>query len=294
MSLERERDILAEADRHGTAVLAFDAMNYAMIAAAVQGAAAAKRPVIVMLYPEMAGYVSLEGFLALVKEQARQVRIPVGIHLDHCSDFAYIVRALKAGFPSVMADGSLLPLDENIAFTASVVRTAKAFGADVEGELGHVGKAANEGDYIVSDLYTPVEEARVFAEATGVTALAIAFGSAHGNYKRPPKLDITRLKEINQAVKTPLVLHGGSGIPKEQLTEAFHNGINKFNVGTEFSYLNQKYTGQYFEQEMERDGACGHVEYAREKLSAYIAEKCRLTTCTAEPGTTGNSLEEIL
>ena len=278
MSLERVRDILAEADRRGTAVLSFDAMNYAMIAAAVQGAAAAKRPVIVMLYPEMAGYVSLEGFVSLVKEQARQVRIPVGIHLDHCNNFEYLVSALRAGFPSVMADGSLLPLEENIAFTASVVRTAKAFGADVEGELGHVGKAAREGDYLSSDLYTQVEEARIFTEATEVTALAIAFGSAHGNYTRPPKLNIMRLREINEAVKTPLVLHGGSGIPNEQLTDAFRNGINKFNVGTEFSYLNQKYTGQYFQQTEDRDGACGHVEYAREKLSEYIREKCGLSS----------------
>lgn len=275
MALERVRDILKLADGHQTAVYAFDALDLNTIAAAVEGAERARRPVIVMLYPPMAKACPLTVFAEMVRQCAKGAKVPVGLHLDHCSDPDFILAALKAGFTSVMADGSMLPLEENIAFTRGIVEMAKKFDADVEGELGHVGLGTQTGDYGSEDLYTKPEDARRFAEETGAASLAVAIGSAHGVYVKAPKLSIDRLKEINRATDIPLVLHGGSGIPEDQLVEAFANGINKFNVGTEFYALEEKLSrevyadanpARIFEEAME----------IREGLTGYIAQKVAL------------------
>lgn len=278
MSLERVKDILSEADRHQAAVLAFDAVDYVTVTAVVEGAEQADRPVIVMLYPEMAGYCTLEGFAALVKEAASRVHVPVGLHLDHCSNFEFIVHAMQKGFSSVMADGSVLPLEENIRFTSEVVRIARIFSVDVEGELGHVGRGVRTEDYTKEDTYTSPEEAKIFTEATEVDSLAVAFGSAHGVYIREPRLDIGRLTEIDKAVHTPLVLHGGSGIPEAQVKEALKSGINKMNIGTELFCHSQKYLRDYLLQEENLQGGCGHMDYAKEHLTEYVRKKCELTT----------------
>lgn len=178
-----------------------------------------------------------EIFVETVRDVAKNVKVPVGIHLDHCSDFDYIVAAMRCGFDSIMYDGSMLPVEENIKNTAEIVKVAKAFGADVEAELGRVGFASTVADQNDTDKYTKPEVAAAFCEQSGCSSVAVAIGSAHGFYKETPKLDIERLKKINAATDVPLVLHGGSGIPNDQLEVAFREGINKFNVGTEFFYL---------------------------------------------------------
>lgn len=278
MSLERVRDILKDADRHQSSVIAYDAFDYNTISSAIAGAADVRRPVIVMLYPSMDQYMPLEAFAATVRECAAKVNIPVGLHLDHCSDYDYIVKAMRAGFTSVMADGSSLPMEENIAFTSRVVRAARLLDVDVEGELGHVGSAQKQEDYQEADRYTRPEDAKLFAETTGVASLAVAIGSAHGFYTETPKLDIERLKEIDRATETLLVLHGGSGIPKEQLVEAFRYGINKFNVGTEFFWLNHESYRSYYKENPETRDSFGYFPYVQRRLREYISEKCMLTT----------------
>lgn len=278
MALEKVRDILAEADKHKTSVIAFDAVDFPTISAAIYGAAAARRPVIVMLYPDMDRYLPLETFATLVKNLASKVHVPVGLHLDHCSNYDYIVNAIRLGFTSVMADGSMLPFDENVAFTSSVVKTARIFDADVEGELGHVGRGTNSDDYTVEESYTRPEDAAKFADLTGVTSLAIAIGSAHGVYTSTPHLSIKRLEEINHATDIPLVLHGGSGIPHEQLTQAFKKGINKFNVGTEFFKLNQTAADEFFKLNPPPQNSFEHIDYVQRKLQDYIEQKILLTT----------------
>lgn len=279
MALEKIRDILKMADAHQTAVYAFDALDLNTIEAVIQGAERAGKPVIAMLYPSMHAVCPLHVFAEMVKTCARNVRVPVGLHLDHCSDFDFILSAIREGFTSVMADGSLLPLEENIAFTKQVVRCAKVFDVDVEGELGHVGSGGNTGDYDSEALYTLPEDARRFSEETGVASLAVAIGSAHGVYAKAPKLSIDRLKEINAATPTPLVLHGGSGIPEDQLVQAFANGINKFNVGTEFFMLNTRLTHEAPEKADPRK-PFGETLYIREGLTDYIEKKlalCRIS-----------------
>lgn len=278
MALEKVRDMLAAAQRSNTAVIAFDACDYNTICACIKGAELARRPIIVMLYPTMRSLFSFGAFAAAVKELAREASVPVGLHLDHCSDPNLIFSAIRDGFTSVMADGSAMPFEENIAFTKSVVDMAGVFDVDVEGELGHVGQVAAGFDYQDSDRFTRPAEAAEFAERTGVASLAVAFGSCHGVYTAAPNLDLERLAQINKATDVPLVLHGGSGIPDEQLEKAFSLGINKFNVGTEFFMLNSKLTHEYHADHYAPEQMFGDLSYIRGGLSEYISKKLQLCT----------------
>lgn len=240
MSVEKVGTILKMADEANTTAIAFNCTDYNTIVSVVKVAEELSKPVICMLYPEHAylkHWTTPKIFVETVRDVAKNVKVPVGIHLDHCSDFDYIVAAMRCGFDSVMYDGSMLPVEENIKNTAEIVKVAKAFGADVEAELGRVGFASTVADQNDTDKYTKPEVAAAFCEQSGCSSVAVAIGSAHGFYKETPKLDIERLKKINAATDVPLVLHGGSGIPNDQLEVAFREGINKFNVGTEFFYL---------------------------------------------------------
>lgn len=276
MALEKVRDLLDAAQKENTSIIAFDACDYNTIYACIKGAELARRPVIVMLYPTMRSVFSFGAFAATVKDLAKNASVPVGLHLDHCSDVSVITEAIRDGFTSVMADGSAMPLEENIAFTKSVVDIAKIFDVDVEGEIGHVGQVAGGFDYQNADTFTRPDEAAIFAERTGVTSMAVAFGSCHGMYKATPNLDLERLVQIDKSTDVPLVLHGGSGIPEEQLHKAFQMGINKFNVGTEFFMLNTKLCREsYTSDEILKNPFAG-VTSIRKGLTEYIAKKLEL------------------
>ncbi len=279
MALEKVRDMLASAQRANTSVIAFDACDYNTICACVKGAEIARRPVIVMLYPSMSSIFSFGAFASAVKDLARNASVPVGLHLDHCSDANVILSAIRDGFTSVMADGSAKPFEENAAFTRQIVDMAGIFDVDVEGELGHVGQVAAGDDYSDKDSFTRPDEAVEFVGRTGVTSLAIAFGSCHGVYRSTPNLDLDRLAQIDKATSIPLVLHGGSGIPADQLEKAFAMGINKFNVGTEFFLLyNQLVHRFHTEDYVEKPFA--DLAYIRKGLTEYIAQKLQLCALT--------------
>ena len=289
MAFCKVRDILQMGVRDNAAVYAFVGYSMDQIYAVIKGAEKANKPVIMMYYPTPWGIEQypFSYFAASVKAFAEKASVPVGLHLDHCSDIDVIMAAVRAGFTSVMADGSSLPFEENVKFTNEVVRFAKVFDVDVEGELGHVGVASRTEDYVASEdginvgeggvsaekLYTTVEEAKRFTELVDVTSLAVAFGSAHGVYKVTPHLSIQRLSEINAAIDTPLVLHGGSGIPDEQMAEAFCHGINKINVGTEFGMLTNQLNKEAFTGAAEPGR---ETIYVREHLVDYIADKVQL------------------
>lgn len=280
MALEKVRDLLSAAQKENTSIIAFDACDYNTIYACIKGAEIARRPVIVMLYPTMKSVCSFGSFSATVKDLAKDASVPVGLHLDHCSELPMIVEAIRDGFTSVMADGSAMPLEENIAFTKSVVDIAKIFDVDVEGEIGHVGQVAGGFDYQNADTFTRPDEAAIFAERTKVTSMAVAFGSCHGMYKATPNLDLERLVEIDKSTDVPLVLHGGSGIPEEQLHQAFQKGINKFNVGTEFFMLNTKLCREaYTSDEIIKNPFSG-ISSIRKGLTEYIAKKLELCKMT--------------
>lgn len=240
MALERVSEILKMADQARTSAIGFNCTDFNMVHSAITVAEELNKPVIIMLYPEHARdkmWTTTAAFAQMVKSEAKKVKVPVGLHLDHCSDYAYILEAIKNGFQSVMYDGSMLPLEENIKNTREVVKAAKAMGADVEAELGHVGFADTVTDQSNLDMYTKPDVAARFCEETGCSSIAVAVGTAHGFYKETPKLDIERLKAINAATDVPLVMHGGTGVPEDQLAVAFQEGINKINVGTEYYHL---------------------------------------------------------
>lgn len=278
MSVEKVSTILKMADEANTTAIAFNCTDYNTIVSVVKVAEELSKPVICMLYPEHAylkHWTTPKIFVETVRDVAKNVKVPVGIHLDHCSDFDYIVAAMRCGFDSIMYDGSMLPVEENIKNTAEIVKVAKAFGADVEAELGRVGFASTVADQNDTDKYTKPEVAAAFCEQSGCSSVAIAIGSAHGFYKETPKLDIERLKKINAATDVPLVLHGGSGIPNDQLEVAFREGINKFNVGTEFFYL--------YYQTMKKFCEAGHPDFfdlpleVQNALENYLRQKMQLS-----------------
>ena len=278
MSVEKVGTILKMADEANTTAIAFNCTDYNTIVSVVKVAEELSKPVICMLYPEHAylkHWTTPKIFVETVRDVAKNVKVPVGIHLDHCSDFDYIVAAMRCGFDSVMYDGSMLPVEENIKNTAEIVKVAKAFGADVEAELGRVGFASTVAEQNDTDKYTKPEVAAAFCEQSGCSSVAVAIGSAHGFYKETPKLDIERLKKINAATDVPLVLHGGSGIPNDQLEVAFREGINKFNVGTEFFYL--------YYQTMKKFCEAGHPDFfdlpleVQNALENYLRQKMQLS-----------------
>lgn len=278
MSVEKVSTILKMADEANTTAIAFNCTDYNTIVSVVKVAEELSKPVICMLYPEHAylkHWTTPKIFVETVRDVAKNVKVPVGIHLDHCSDFDYIVAAMRCGFDSIMYDGSMLPVEENIKNTAEIVKVAKAFGADVEAELGRVGFASTVADQNDTDKYTKPEVAAAFCEQSGCSSVAVAIGSAHGFYKETPKLDIERLKKINAATDVPLVLHGGSGIPNDQLEVAFRAGINKFNVGTEFFYL--------YYQTMKKFCEAGHPDFfdlpleVQNALENYLRQKMQLS-----------------
>jgi ketose-bisphosphate aldolase len=234
MGLEKTGDIVRDAYKNNYAVPAFNIFNYETIKFVIDAAEMAQKPVIVQLYPGFQDYISFETTVEITKLYANKVKVPVGLHLDHCHDFEMLQYAMRSGFMSVMYDGSRLPFEENIKTTKEVVESAKKFGADVEAELGNIGSAANIADYTDTNNFTDPNDALVFLNETGVSSLAISVGNAHGNYAALPNLDIARIKQISDSLKLPLVLHGGSGIPNEQITESIKCGIAKINIATEF------------------------------------------------------------
>ena len=234
MALEKSGAILREGLKKGYGVVAANVFNYETIKFAIEKAEELGKPLIIGFYPGWKDFIDVDVVAEITKACARKVKVPIGLHLDHSTDFAEIIQAMKAGYSSVMYDGSVLPFDENVKNTAEVVRVAKTLDIDVEAELGHVGSAAEVSDFEDAAKFTSPEDAAVFLERTGCSSLAVAVGNAHGNYVQLPNLDIARIQAIKEAVEIPLVLHGGSGIPDDQVQAAVKVGIVKMNVATEY------------------------------------------------------------
>ena len=235
MPLVKAIDLVREADARNAAVLSFVCIDYNEARAVVNAAEQTGKPAIIMLLPEYVAKYSLNGFgefAAMVKFMAGHTDARIGLHLDHSYDEAEACRAIDCGFTSIMFDASRDDLKTNIRRTRAMVEYAHARGVAVESELGSVGLASERwGEK--ADLFTKPDAVALFCRETGVDSLAIAIGNAHGDYLQTPRLDLERLDEINAATDTPLVLHGGSGIPDDQLVEAFRRGISKFNYGTD-------------------------------------------------------------
>ena len=226
------KEILRDADEKGYAVPAFNVYNMETVMGVIKAAEETKSPVIMQFYSRLATTGFADYLAPIILNAAKKASVPVCMHLDHGAGYVPAAIAIKNGLTGVMIDFSKEDLDENILHTAKTVEICKELGIGVEGELGHIGKAA-EG---VPLEYTTVEDAKKYVDGTGVSALAIAVGTAHGRYKQAPVLAIERIAQIKQEVKIPLVLHGGSGVPDDQILRAIKAGISKINFGTDLCY----------------------------------------------------------
>lgn len=230
------KEMLEDARKNHYALPAFDISNYEMMKAVLEACEEEKSPALLMGLGVDLGGKGLPLITSMVKEASNYFNIPVCFHLDHATDFDFIKASCEAGFSSVMFDGSVLPFEENAQKTLEVVKYAHSKGITVEAELGHVGNAmvGNEKDSVQNeepeDTLTLPEEVKKFVEITDVDALAIAIGTAHGVYKKTPTLRIDRLDEITAVCNRPLVLHGGSGTPDDQMQNAIKHGITKINI----------------------------------------------------------------
>ena len=236
MALVNSKELLLDAQKNHYAVGAFNVENMEMMQAVIAAAEAENAPVILQTTPSTLRYADTSLYSAMAKAVAEKASVTVAIHLDHGSSFDLCEKAAKDGYTSLMIDGSKLSLDENIALTKKVVDIAKAYDAcpTVEAELGKLG--GKEDDVEVKegeDTCTDPAEAIRFVEETGIDSLAVAIGTAHGFYKGTPKLEFERLAEIRNCVSVPLVLHGSSGIPDEDVKKAIALGICKVNFATE-------------------------------------------------------------
>jgi len=232
MTLYTGKELLEAARSGGYAVGAFNCHTLDMITAVVDVATAERAPVILQFTEGSIKSNGWEYVSAVARQAAISAPVPVAIHLDHGASFNLAVRAIRHGFTSVMIDGSELSYAENVTLTRRVVEMAHAAGVSVEAEIGHVG-GVEDGQGSMHGWMTEPADAEQFWQDAGMDYLATAFGTAHGFYKEVPKLDLDRVSLIARRVAIPLVMHGGSGVPDEQVLAAIARGICKFNVATE-------------------------------------------------------------
>ncbi len=232
MALVTSKQMLLDAQKGGYAVGAFNVENMEMVKAVIAAAKELQAPVMLQTTPSTVKYGTLKTYQALVAAEAEKAGIPVCLHLDHGSSFELAVRAIQAGYTSVMIDGSHEDFEQNVALTKKVTEVAKACGVSVEAELGKVGGKEDDLE-AEGDTNTDPAEAREFVERTGVDSLAIAIGTAHGFYADTPVLDKERVSEVKSLVSIPLVLHGASGLRDEDIRECVQRGMCKVNFATE-------------------------------------------------------------
>lgn len=277
MPLVSLNEVLGKALREGYAVGAFNCNNMEIVQAIARAAEEEKSPVIIQASQGAIRYAGLQYIISLVNLAAAEVSVPVVLHLDHGTSFEQVIQCIRYGFSSVMIDGSQYPLEENIMLTRKVVEIAHAVGVTVEGELGRIG--GTEDDISVSDaeaFFTDPEEAKRFAEETGVDALAISIGTAHGRYKGEPRLDFERLKKIREITPCPIVLHGSSGVPDESIRKAIGLGVQKINIDTN---IREAFVGairEYLPDHPHEIDPRNVLKPAREATTAIIREKIRL------------------
>ena len=228
--LTTAKEILQVAREKRYAVPGFNCIADVMIRGILDRAEQCRAPVFLMLYAAEVEDKTFWYYPAIVRAVADRYTIPIVLHLDHATEFDIIREALEHGFTSVMYDGSNLPFDQNVEMTRKVVELAALYGASVEAELGLVGGFGLSGKDGIANILTQPDEVVAFVERTGVDSLAVSIGTAHGIYEQLPLLDIPLLKKLNDVSPVPLVLHGGSGTPDEQIRASVENGICKFNV----------------------------------------------------------------
>src|SRR6056297_4052987 len=277
MDLVPMADILKKADKEYYAVGGFNINNMEFLQGIIWAAEEAKSPLILQASEGAIKYIGMDYVVNMVEAAVKETEIPVALHLDHGSNYDVIMDCIRNGFSSVMFDGSKYPLKQNIRLTKEVVKAAHSVGVTVEAELGKIGGA--EDDVVVEDKdakFTNPDEAEEYVEKTEVDALAIAIGTAHGVYKGKPELDFDRLEEIKSILNMPLVLHGASGVPEEDIRKAVKLGINKVNVNTAFQQAFTAKIRELFENDPELYDPRKYCGPGRDAISEAVKEKIEM------------------
>lgn len=277
MALINPSNFIKKAQEKGVAIAAFNVHNMETIQAVIEGAAEENSPVIIQTTPGTLKHAGIHNIAAIVKAEAKLYDIPVALHVDHCPSYETIVKCIQYGYTSVMIDSSNLAYGENVAMVKKVVELAHFASVFVEAEIGRIGGV--EDDMFIHDAdaaFTIPEEAKAFAESTGIDSLAIAIGTAHGMYKGEPKLDFERLSAIRKIVNIPLVLHGASGVPEDSIREALRRGICKINIATELKLPMAKAIQDSFAKNKNESDPRNYMGQAKLAVKAVVKEKIRL------------------
>lgn len=276
MPLVTTKQLLTDAQKNGYAVGAFNVENMEMVQAVVAAAEELHSPVIMQTTPSTVKYADVDYFYANVKIAAEKASVPVVMHLDHGNSFELAMRAYRAGYTSIMIDGSHESFEDNIAVTKAVVDACHPGGVPVEAELGKVGGKEDDLEGGEGNPYTDPQEAKTFVERTGVDFLAVAIGTAHGVYKGIPKLDVDRLSEIRSVVDIPLVLHGTSGVPDDAVRECIKRGICKVNYATDLRIAFSKGVKEVLAENPDVFDPKKYNARGREEVKKYVMDKIRV------------------
>ncbi|MDF2684608.1 MAG: putative fructose/tagatose bisphosphate aldolase [Brevibacillus sp.] len=280
MSLVSSTEMLKRARKEGYCIGAFNVHTLEMLQAVVEAAEEAQSPLILQTTVGTVKHLGPEYVAAIAQVAAASVQVPIALHLDHCHDYELIERCIKAGYTSVMIDASMHPFTQNVEQTKRVVELAHRTGVNVEAELGKVGGVEDElvveeADAVLAD---PLE-CEEFAAMTGVDTLAPAIGTAHGMYKGEPKIAFVRLEQIAGRVGVPLVLHGGSGIPEEQVKRAVSLGMAKMNVATELRIAFSNAIKQVFGENPEENDPRTYMKRAKQAVKTIAQAKMAMCGC---------------
>ncbi|WP_300393946.1 tagatose bisphosphate family class II aldolase [Fusobacterium sp.] len=279
--MNNSKEILLKAQKEGYAVPAFNCHNLETIQVIVEMANEMRSPVIIAGTPGTFDYAGRDYIQAIVEVASKKYNIPIVLHLDHHTDIDNIEESLELGTKSVMIDASHHSYDDNVRIVKEVVEMAHKHGATVEAELGMLG--GQEDDLIVDEKdskYTNPAQAVDFVKKTGIDSLAVAIGTAHGLYKEEPKLDFERLAEIRKVVDIPLVLHGASGVPEEQVRKAISLGITKVNIATELKIPFSDNLRKYLVEHPEANDPRKYMSDAKKAMSEVV--KSKILMCMSE------------
>lgn len=273
MSLATTKEMLLDAQKHGYAVGAFNVENMEMVMAVLEAAVETRSPVIMQTTPGTIKYAGLDYYLSIVKAAANRVSVPVAMHLDHGNGFELAMQAYRTGYTSIMIDGSKESFEENIKLTQAVVRACHPGGVPVEAELGKVGGKEDDLSNDEGSPYTDPKEAAIFAVKTGCDSLAVGVGTSHGIYKGIPKVNVEVLSDIRKVVDIPLVLHGTSGVPDEQVRECILRGIAKVNYATDLRIAFTKGIKAYLSENPDDFDPKKYFACGMNEVKKYVMQK---------------------
>ena len=279
MPLVTTKQMLLDAQKGKYAVGAFNVENMEMVQAVIAAAEELHAPVIMQTTPSTVKYAGVEYFYANTKAASEKASIPIALHLDHGSSFELTIQALKAGYTSIMIDGSREKFSDNISITKKVVEACLSVGIPVEAEIGKLGGKEDDLDGGEGNGYTDPLEAKEFVERTGISSLAVAIGTAHGLYKGEPKLDLILLEKIREVVDIPLVLHGASGVPDNSVKESIKRGICKVNYATELRIAYSNGVKKELKEHPETIDPKKFGTVGRELVKAFVMEKIVVCGC---------------